>query len=49
MAEQHFITRGSEGLKKYSYPDCKTVESVFDTTKRCSGVSCRLLLKYSKF
>ena len=34
-----FITRGSEGIKKYSYPSCKVIPSVFDTTKRCSSVS----------
>ncbi|KAL5267555.1 hypothetical protein ACHWQZ_G004555 [Mnemiopsis leidyi] len=38
MAEQFFLTRGSEGLKKYSYPNCEIVKSVFDTPKRCSGV-----------
>lgn len=38
MVEQYFITRGSEGLKKYIYPQCETVKSVFDTDKRCSAV-----------
>jgi len=38
MAEQYFVTRGSEGLQKYSYPACETVESVFTSAKRCSGV-----------
>ncbi|XP_063686376.1 eukaryotic translation initiation factor 2A-like [Bolinopsis microptera] len=38
MTQQYFITRGTEGLKKYSYPGCETVESVFDTKKRCSVV-----------
>jgi len=37
MVELAFITRGTEGLKKFSYPDCNAVDSVFTTEKRCSG------------
>ena len=35
-----FIVRGSQGVKKYQYPGCEVVPSVFETEKRCSGVSC---------
>jgi len=34
-----FIVRGSQGVKKYQYPGCEVVPSVFETEKRCSGVT----------
>lgn len=38
MVELSFLSRGSEGIKHYTYPSLTTTDTVVTTAKRCSGI-----------